>query len=501
MKVLSAGEMGLADRRSQELGIPEIALMERAGVGMARVILERCAPRRALVIAGGGNNGGDGFVVARELHRAGVEVSVLPVKEEYTGSPGTNLRILRNLGVRLIGPGELDAGLGTAEVVVDALLGTGVRGAPREPAAGLIGKMNAASAPVVALDVPSGVNAETGEVEGVAVRAGLTVAAHAVKLGCVISPGREHAGENVAVDIGVPPEADVKPAVEWTTAGTLRGLVPRLREPAHKYSAGTLLVVAGSRRMTGAAEMVVRGAQRAGCGIVFLATAGSAAQSLDARLTEALVSGVAEDRGGSMASGALEDILQLAERAAAVVVGPGIGLGQERRELVEGVLRGVEAPVLLDADAVTVLAGSEALARRTAPAVVTPHAGELGRLLGSGAREVSERRLASARRAAEEQGCCVLLKGSDTIVVEGERASVNSTGSVALATAGTGDVLSGIIGALASRGIEVYDAARAGAWAHGRAAEIWLERTGWPRESLVATDLLPHVPEALRELE
>jgi hydroxyethylthiazole kinase-like uncharacterized protein yjeF len=328
----------------------------------------------------------------------------------------------------------------------------------------------------------------------------LTVCAHAVKVGCVISPGRERAGEVVAVDIGIPPEADVDPSLLWTDAPSLRGKIPRTAEPAHKYSAGALLVVAGSRGTTGAPLMVVRGAQRAGCGIVFLATSEGAAPAVDLALTEALVYGVAEDEEGYMVSGVLEEILGHARRASALVMGPGTGTGDEGRRLVEGILREVELPVLLDADAITNLAGTDVLAQRDSPTVITPHAGELGRLLESGAKEVSARRLDSARKAANQHRCCVLLKGSDTLVVEGEKVAVNSTGNVALATAGTGDVLSGVIGALLSRGMGTYEAARTGAWAHGRAAELWLEETGWPAESFVATDLLDYLPRAVGEL-
>ncbi len=246
--------------------------------------------------------------------------------------------------------------------------------------------------------------------------------------------------------------------------------------------------------------MVVHGAQRVGCGIVFLATSEGAAPAVDLALTEALVYGVAEDEQGFMASAALEEILEHAGRASALVMGPGTGTGEEGRRLVEGILREVELPVLLDADAITNLVGTDVLARRDCPTVITPHAGELGRLLESGAKEVSARRLDSARRAAEQHRCCVLLKGSDTLVVEGEKGAVNSTGNVALATAGTGDLLSGVIGALLSRGMDAYEAARAGAWAHGRAAELWLEETGWPAESFVATDLLDYLPRAMGEL-
>jgi ADP-dependent NAD(P)H-hydrate dehydratase / NAD(P)H-hydrate epimerase len=500
MRLYTAEEMSRADKGAQALGIPGGSLMERAGVGMARVALEAYAPGRAFVVAGGGNNGGDGFVVARELHRAGVEVAVLATKDEYEGDPGTNFEVLRNLGVRFVRSDELGAELGRADLVVDALLGTGFSGEVREKEARIIEDMNDSPAPILAVDMPSGVDGATGEVHGVAVRADVTVCAHAAKVGCVISPGRDHAGEVVAVNIGIPPEADVEPSLVWTDADSLRGRIPRTAEPAHKYSAGALLVVAGSRRTTGAPQMVVRGAERTGCGIVFLATSESSAPAVDLELTEALVHGVPEDGEGYMTSAALDQILQLSGQTSALVVGPGMGTGEEGRRLVGGILREVDTPVLLDADAVTNVAGMDALAKRDAPTVITPHAGELGRLLDAGAKEVSARRLRSARSAAREHGCCVLLKGSDTLVVEGERVAVNSTGNVALATAGTGDVLSGVIGALLSRGMDAYEAARAGAWAHGRAAELWLEETGWPAESLIATDLLEYLPAALGEL-
>ena len=500
LKLYTADEMSRADGGAQDLGIPGGVLMERAGAAMAEEILKRYPNRRALVVCGGGNNGGDGFVIARELHRTGAEVAVVATKEEYSGDPATYLGVLRNLGVEVHGLEMLEGLLPGTSLVVDALLGTGFSGEVREREAALIRHLNDAGVTTVAVDVPSGVDGSTGEVAGEAVRADLTICAHAAKVGCVVSPGREHAGETVVVEIGIPPEADVEPSLSWTDREALRGLVPRTQEPAHKYSAGAVMVVAGSRAMTGAAIMSVRGAERAGCGITFLATSAGAAPAVDVALTETIVYGVPEGESGGMGAGAAGEILDRSERATALVVGPGIGTGEEGRALVEALLAGTDLPVLLDADAVTALAGADALARRDAPTVITPHAGELGRLLGSGAKEVSARRLHSAREAARENGCCVLLKGSDTLVVDGGRAAVNSTGGVALATAGTGDVLSGVIGALLSRGVEPFEAARVGAWVHGRAAELWLEATGWPAESLIATDLLDYLPPAMGEI-
>jgi hydroxyethylthiazole kinase-like uncharacterized protein yjeF len=492
--------MSRADNGAQELGISGTVLMERAGAAMAQVVLESYAPLRALVVCGGGNNGGDGFVIARELHRAGVEVFVVATKDDYEGDPKTNLEVLRNLGIEIHGPEMLDELLEGTGLVVDALLGTGFSGEVREKEAALIRQINDTGVTIVSVDVPSGVDGSTGEVQGDAVRADLTVCAHAAKIGCVISPGREHAGKVAVVDIGVPPEADTEPTVTWTDAGSLRGRIPRTAEPAHKYSAGALLVVAGTYQVTGAPVMVVEGAQRTGCGIISLATAQSAAAAVDLQLTEALVYGVPEDEAGQMNSGALEQILEQAQRATALVVGPGMGTGDESRKLIEGTLREVEAPILLDADAISNLSGSDALSRREAPTVVTPHPGELSRLMETGTKEISTRRLHSAQEAARKHGCCVLLKGSDTIVAEGERVAVNSTGNVALATAGTGDVLSGVIGALLSRGMDAYDAARTGAWIHGRASELWIEDTGLPSESFIATDLLSYLPRAIGEV-
>ena len=503
MRLYSADEMTRADEGAQELGILGGVLMERAGVEMARATIdhfELLEGRRVLVVAGGGNNGGDGFVIARELHLAGAEVAVFTMKEEYEGDAKVNRDVLRNLNVRFVGQDRFEDELQGVDLVVDALLGTGFQGEVREKEAGFIHEINASGAAVVAVDMPSGVDGATGEVWGAAVQADLTVCAHAAKLGCVVSPGREHAGEVVVVEIGIPPEADVEPAATWTDANSLRGMVPRRAGAAHKYSAGALLVVAGSRMATGAAIMVARGAQRTGCGIIFVATAEGVAPLVDAQLVEVLVSGVPEDDGGNMATDAVDSILEQAQGASAVVLGPGMGVGEGGREIVKGVLRETDVPVLLDADAISNLSEPEALAGRETPPVITPHPGELGRLLDESPKEVQARRLHVARRTAEEGGCCILLKGADTLVAHGDHVSVNSTGSAALATAGTGDVLSGIVGTLLSRGVDPYDAARTGAWAHGRASELWLEETGWPSESMVATDLLPYLPPAFGEI-
>jgi NAD(P)H-hydrate epimerase len=261
-----------------------------------------------------------------------------------------------------------------------------------------------------------------------------------------------------------------------------------------------LLVVAGSAEATGAAVMVARGAQRAGCGIIFVATAEGVAPFVDQQLVEVLVSGVPEDEAGNMSAQAADNILEQAQEASAVVLGPGMGVGEGGGRILEAVLNETNVPVLLDADAISNLSGPQPLAGRDGPVVITPHPGEIGRLLGESPKNVQSRRLYTVRQTAAEGVCCVVLKGPDTLVVEGEKTGVNSAGGAQLATAGAGDVLSGMIGALLSRGMNSYDAARVGVWAHGRAAELWLEATGWPQESMIAMDLLPHIPCAFGEI-
>ena len=317
---------GQRRREAQDLGIPGGVLMECAGAQMASAALERFAPRRSLVVSGGGNNGGDGFVIARELHRSGVDVAVLATKSEYEGDPAINLEILRNLQVRFIVQEDLDSELGVADLVVDALLGTGFSGEVRAMEAGIIEKMNSARA-MLAVDVPSGVDGTTGEVQGVAVSADLTVCAHAMKVGCVISPGREHSGEVVAVDIGVPQKQTSTPL----SSGPMRArCAGRCRAPPSRHTSTLPAPCSSSPAPAARPEllMVVHGAQRVGCGIVFLATSEGAAPAVDLSPSPKR-SSTASPRTSKAhgLSGAGGDTGH-AGRASALVMGPGRGRGR-----------------------------------------------------------------------------------------------------------------------------------------------------------------------------
>jgi NAD(P)H-hydrate epimerase len=444
----TAAEMRAAEERYPGYpdSVPE--LMERAGTAVAReAMLAFPAARRFACVCGGGSNGGDGRVAARVLREAGLEADET---EDVAGY----------------------------DVVVDALFGTGFSGEPRPAAAVLIESINAEDAAVVSVDLPSGVDASTGEVAGAAVEADLTVTFHAAKLGLVVAPGRFHAGRVVVADIGL---EDVSTEHRRATSEVLRS-VPRRREGDTKYTAGAVLVVGGQPGMTGAAALTARAAFRADAGYVALAVPAESLPVVETLVLEAVKTGWRDES-------ALETIAGLAARAGALAIGPGLGRGDGRRALVRALLERIEVPVVVDADALFEL---EPVVRDSAT-VLTPHAGELARLIGTDSTWVDAHRLTAARKAAERFDAVVLLKGPDTIVASSEGGVVVSDwGPPALATAGTGDVLTGIVAAFLAKGLEPVVASAAAAVAHGRAAELAPHRAG-----LVASDLLDAIPLAL----
>jgi hydroxyethylthiazole kinase-like uncharacterized protein yjeF len=444
----SSAEMRAAEERYPDYpdSIPE--LMERAGAAVAREAMRAFPAARSFAcVCGGGSNGGDGRVAARVLREAG------HVADET-------------------------AELAGYDVIVDALFGTGFHGTPRADAAELIGRMNAAPAPVVAVDVPSGVDASSGEIAGAAVEAELTVTFHAPKVGLVVAPGRFHAGRVVVADIGLDQAATS--VRRGTTA--LLDLVPRRGSRDSKYSSGSVLVVGGAHGMTSAACLTALAALRADAGYVTLAVPRAALPTAEILALEP-VKVPWDDADGA------ESIERAAERAGALALGPGLGREAGRRELVRELLGRIALPAVVDADA---LFGLEPL-ERAAPTVLTPHVGELARLVGSDSEWVGAHRLSAARACAERFGAIVLLKGADTIVASPDgTAIVCDLGPPSLATAGTGDVLTGVVGAFLAKGLEPATAAAAAAVAHALAARQVPHQAG-----LVAGDLLDTLPSAL----
>jgi len=491
--LFAAAEMRAVDAWAIETrGTPSLDLMERAGEGLARVTAAAAQDGPVRVVVGKGNNGGDGLVVARLLRQDGYEVDVLSIGalDELKGDALTNLQRLPGRSPEPFAPDALEA----SGVVVDALLGTGFEGAPREPLASAIAAINDQGAPVVACDVPSGVDATSGEVQGQAVRAAATATFHGPKLGLYVNPGKEHAGTIEVLDIGIPRGAPG--ARDGLISERVLDLFPRRARSGSKFVSGVLVVVGGSAGLTGAPTMTARSAQRAGAGYVQVAVPNSAQPSVELRLLEQMSRGLPEADGFHTPAG-VEVVAEMAERAGAVALGPGLGRAPGAQEFARGVARTVETALLVDADGLNAHAGQLELFRaRSAPTVLTPHEGELGRLLDRPADEIARHRLASVREAAERSGAVVLLKGDDTIVAlpTGEVA-VNPGGTPALATAGTGDVLSGLIGALLAKGLDAFEAACLGALAHVLAAEAAAAGVG--TDHVMAGDVIDALPRGL----
>lgn len=477
-------------------GIPSLELMELAGQAIARAALEPAPEGPILIVCGKGNNGGDGLVAARLLRenrdRLGekkVIVMLLADPAELSEDAAANLQ-------RLPGdaPHAFDAGLiGAAGVIVDAMLGTGAAGAPQGVIAEAVTAINRRSsvARVIAVDNPTGVDASTGEIASDAVYADLTISLHAAKVGHFVAPGVLHCGELRVADIGIPIEAFAA-AGATPTAGTIGprvlSLAPRRDDASSKFSSGVLGIVGGSTGLTGAPCMAAMAAQRTGAGYVTVFCPASLNIVFEQRLLE-VMSVPLRDRDGAILTEDLPLLLERAERCDALVVGPGIGRASATGEFVEALLAGSDKPVLLDADGLFPFAGALERLRRDAPLIITPHSGELARLLGCTSDEVEGSRLASAREAAEQSGAVVVLKGSDTIVAApGAEPLVNTLRAPGLATAGTGDVLSGVAGAYLAKGLGVREAAAAAVYAHALAGREASERRG--ADHMIASDVI-----------
>ena len=444
----SADEM-----RAAEAGHDVDQLMARAGRAVAEEAMRRFPQaRRFVAVCGGGANGGDGRIAVEVLRAAGRDAEA---SDDVSG----------------------------ADVIVDALFGTGFHGEPREDAARKIGAINASSAPVVAVDLPSGLNASTGEVEGACVDAELTVTMHGRKVGVEVAPGRFHAGKVVVADIGLEPGETEHRVV----TPAILGEVPRRRADQNKYSAGTVLVVGGSRGLTGAPSLSAEAAFRADAGYVAVAAPESTLPVFEQRLLEAVKLPCPED-DGKISPRAIEPIVEFAGKAGAVALGPGLGRGPGPKEVVARLLAELEVPVVVDADALFELEPFQ----RSAPTVLTPHEGELGRLLGEESGWVAAHRLEAARRGAEKFSCVCLLKGADTLIAEpGQGVWVSALGTPALATAGSGDVLTGVIAAFLSKGLEARVAAA------GAAAACQLASREISQRGAVAGDVIQALPAVL----
>jgi NAD(P)H-hydrate epimerase len=498
--LLDASQMRAVDRWAIERrGIPSLDLMERAGQGVARAAGELVPDGPVVVVCGKGNNGGDGLVVARLLREAARNVTVVcsASGEELSPDARANLERLPEPAPLTLSDHTASEAIAHAHVIVDALLGTGFSGAAHGAVAEAIAAIEAAPGLVLSVDMPSGVDASTGVVAGPAIKAAKTVTFHAAKPGLWIHPGKGHAGEVETIDIGIPRRAPDASEIGLIRDAAL-GRLPRRAAASTKFSSGHVVVVGGSRGLMGAPAMASLAALRAGAGYVTACVPASLQQILDVQLLEVMTRGLADEDGALTPEGlsAAKDSLA---RAGCLALGPGLGRDSQSVLFARELARVGSLALVLDADGLNAHAGSLAeLAEREAPTVLTPHAGELGRLLDIDSEQVQSERLAHARKAAEQAKAIVVLKGDDTLVVEPTgRVAISRGNSPALATAGTGDVLTGTIAALLAQGMEAFVAAAAGVQLHARAGREAARGQG-AAEGVIAGDVIAALPGARR---
>ncbi|HJU06460.1 MAG TPA: NAD(P)H-hydrate dehydratase [Nitrospiraceae bacterium] len=518
MKIVTAAQMQALDRRTiMEAGVPGATLMERAGTGVVKMMEEVVGPltgKAVVIVCGKGNNGGDGLVVARLLRaqRARVHVILVADADELKGDAGAMYRRLTKskTPVPVHTHPSLDhmrLMLKQCDVIVDALLGTGlsapVTGAYREAIDAINECSAAAGLPVTAVDLPSGIHADSGAVLGTAVRASLTVTFGLPKVGLYVGEGIDHAGDIRMVDIGIPAAYvdELDSRLSLITADTLCRLIPQRSSSSHKGTFGHAGIIAGSIGKTGAAALSAKAALRSGAGLVTVATPAGVNATLEGKLLEVMTMPMPDTAAQTFSVAAIEPLTAFLDTRTAVAIGPGISTHAETIEVVRALIRRLHIPSVLDADALNALAGkAELLDSCKISPVLTPHPGEMARLGGSDSpRTVNADRLGTATRFAQRHGVVLVLKGARTVVADPDgRAAICPTGNPGMATAGTGDALTGIIVGLLAQGLSAWDAACAGTYLHGLAGDLAAADLGVV--GMTAGDLIERIPYAVARI-
>ena len=498
MKVLTAQEMAEIDRKTiEEVGIPSPVLMENAGRAVAEVVKDRFPDaRKILCVAGKGNNGGDAIVVARLLHLGGTDTSLFLISEELSPDAELQLRIAKNVGVRVVK--ELPD-LGQFDLIIDGLLGTGFRPPAKGRYREIIERINSSGVPVVAIDLPSGLEAGSGRVEGVFLKAHITVTFQFPKLCHLLFPASKFCGEVIVADISIP--AFLARGIKRETIELKELRVPSRERDTHKNKEGHVLILGGSAGKTGAVIMSAQSATSAGAGLV---TAG-VPQALNPVIESALLEEMSLPLPGKerLSYFGVKKILSLQERFSALGMGMGMGRYEEGQDIVRDLLVGWKGRLLLDADALNNLSdlgGADLLRERDVPAVITPHIGEFSRLSGLDSGYIAENQTEVASAFAERWGCYIVLKGARTVIANPEgHCWISTRGTPAMAKGGTGDVLAGILTALLGKIKDIPTALKLGVTLHGIAGELAEAKSH--RESVRASDLIRRLGEAYREIE
>lgn len=514
MFLVTANEMQHMDRNTIEsFGIPGRVLMENAGRGATVFFLEtvyRHLSGPVGVMAGRGNNGGDGFVMARYLHQKGIPVTVflLSPKGRLTGDAAANLHLLDTMGVPVVEIADAVAfeaqqtALRHQHIWIDAILGTGLRSDVRGFYRTAIDFINSRQRPVFAVDIPSGLNADTGQVCGTSIRATATATFGFAKIGHFAYPGRTLTGRLKVIEIGIPPHVATQVGCRQhlIAPDTLKPDYPRRSATAHKGHTGHLLVLAGSPGKTGAAAMAATSAMRVGAGLVTLGIPRSLNPVLEALVTEAMTVALAESAQGALDESAIETILPLIADKRCLAVGPGIGTAATTGRLLSRLIQASPVPMVIDADGLNLIAADPTLlSKRQSPVVLTPHPGEMARLSGHSTAKIQNDRIGHARAFAERYGIIVILKGAGTVVAQPDgTVFVNPTGNPGMAAGGMGDVLTGIIAGLVTQGMQIGEASCWGVYLHGLAADH-VARDNAP-VGYLATEVMQALPEAMQAM-
>jgi hydroxyethylthiazole kinase-like uncharacterized protein yjeF len=507
--VVTASQMAEMDKICKTgYQIPGLLLMENAGRGISQVAADMLGcPRdkNVHIYCGPGNNGGDGYVVARHLTNMGarVKVFILAQREKIKGDALTNLTILEktNCDIFFI-KGIPNIESNQPHLIVDALLGTGVSGPPQGLYAKIVEFINSSSCPVLAVDIPTGVNADTGEVPGMAIKACKTATMALIKSGLLFSPGRAHSGDISIIDISMPAQIIDEQSIKLfrLEAQDIRPLLPKRALDAFKNKCGTVAVVAGSVGFTGAAALTSEAVLRAGAGLCYLCAPLSLNPIYEIKLTE-IITWPFEDAGaGYLHSGCLPELEPQIQKQTAIAIGPGMGQHVKTAELVHQLLRDLDKPIVLDADGLNVCSGHIDLIKNyKGSLILTPHPGEFSRLIGLSTQDINKNRIEVVRKYASEWGVTLILKGAPSIIgLKNGKVFINSTGNAGMATAGAGDVLTGLIAGFIAQGIPIDDAAVAAVYVHGLAGDFARQQLG--EMAMIAGDVLHQISQALLSL-
>ena len=507
MKILSSAAMKEADRQTiEEIGMPGALLMETAGMRVVELLLsEQPSVKKVVVLAGPGNNGGDGLVIARLLQNAGITVSLWSTVKagKYKGDAGINEHYLDQVGFpvhRILDYAGLEnfrEAINRTDLIVDALLGIGTDRDVEGLLAGIIESVNSSETPVLSVDIPSGLNADSGAVMGCAICADWTVTFAFPKLGLLNYQGADQAGEIHVAQINIPSFLVEDEPVDLLTAEQVANLLPARPYLSHKGSLGSLTIIAGSPGMSGAAALAGESALKSGAGLVYLAAPQGLCAVIDAKLAEVITIALPESEPGVISSSAVGPILEKLNSCQALAVGPGLKPGSETAALLEILIKNIQVPLILDAGALDGLKGRLELFKEAKfPPVLTPHPGEMARLINASVSDIQKNRLSIVLKYARIWNCILLLKGHNTIIATPEgRAFINPTGGPSLATAGSGDLLTGMIASLIAQGVSAENAAGAGAFIHGLAGDMVPEGRGH-----MAGDVMAYYKEAFSYL-